>query len=50
MKLRNTALIAVLGANLLVGQSGVSIVGAGYVGPSAIILAPRQITTLSCEI
>ncbi len=35
-----------VGASLLVAQSGVSIVGAGYVDPAAIILAPGQITTL----
>ena len=48
MKLRNNAAIAVIfGANLLVVQSGVRIVGAGHVDPSAIVLTPGQITTLS---
>src|SRR5882762_3557595 len=48
MNLRNTFVFLVLlvGAGPLPAQSGVSVVGAGYVDPSAIILAPGQITTL----
>lgn len=39
-------LILLIGADILIGQSNVSVVASGYIDPSHIDLAPGQITTL----
>ena len=43
---RRSLVFALVGAELLIGQSSLSIVGSGYSDPSNIDLAPFQVTTL----
>ncbi len=40
------SLVMVFGARVLAAQSGITVIGSGYINPSTVVIAPGQITTI----